>query len=232
LSKWVYGYALPLKIVEKLALQTEDELLHIGSGTGQTSLLICRRFGCRVTGVELSPQIVDVASRRSAQKKLNKLVSFRFIDDILKHARKYRRVFLESVLSYLENPANLLNHVVDRGCRLGLLELVWKTEPTSEDVLNASKVFGAAKFVETEHWKAFLHDCGFHVVDCGEEDLTLSRKLLDDLKISPTVTVRGIAASMFKALTVVEAREQLGLFLSFFRKLSRKMCCGYCIADA
>jgi len=59
MAKWVYGYGLPLRVIEYLGLKPENKLLLIGSGIGETAILAYRKWGCEVQGLEIYPQLVE-----------------------------------------------------------------------------------------------------------------------------------------------------------------------------
>jgi SAM-dependent methyltransferase len=48
-------------LLEKLDIQPEMEVLDIGSGIGGPARMIATRYGCRVTGVDLTPYFVNTA---------------------------------------------------------------------------------------------------------------------------------------------------------------------------
>jgi SAM-dependent methyltransferase len=53
-------------LLEKLTIGPETEVLDIGSGIGGTARMVAARYGCRVTGVDLTPHFVETACALSA----------------------------------------------------------------------------------------------------------------------------------------------------------------------
>jgi ubiquinone/menaquinone biosynthesis C-methylase UbiE len=53
-------------LLDKLDIRPEMEMLDIGSGIGGTARMIAARYGCRVTGVDLTPHFVETARALSA----------------------------------------------------------------------------------------------------------------------------------------------------------------------
>ncbi len=53
-------------LLEKLSIQPDMEVLDIGSGIGGPARMIAARYGCRVTGVDLTPHFVETARALSA----------------------------------------------------------------------------------------------------------------------------------------------------------------------
>jgi SAM-dependent methyltransferase len=55
------GAEATVALLEKLAIQPDMEVLDIGSGIGGPARMIAARYGCRVTGVDLTPHFVETA---------------------------------------------------------------------------------------------------------------------------------------------------------------------------
>jgi ubiquinone/menaquinone biosynthesis C-methylase UbiE len=54
----------------------DDHLLDVGSGIGGPARYFARRFGCRVTGIDLTAEFVEVARKLTARLKLEERVRF------------------------------------------------------------------------------------------------------------------------------------------------------------
>jgi SAM-dependent methyltransferase len=63
-------------LLDKLELRPEMEVLDIGSGIGGPARLIATRYGCRVTGVDLTPHFVETARALSAMCGMTERVRF------------------------------------------------------------------------------------------------------------------------------------------------------------
>jgi protein-L-isoaspartate O-methyltransferase len=69
-----------LLLGERLDLGPEARVLDVASGRGGPALLLAERFGCRVHGVELSPEFHAVALERAAAAGLGDRVTFELGD--------------------------------------------------------------------------------------------------------------------------------------------------------
>jgi cyclopropane-fatty-acyl-phospholipid synthase len=76
------------RIAEKLDLSPEMHVLEIGCGWGSFAILAAREFGCRVTGLTLSPSQHQEAARRVAEAGVSHLVDIR-LEDYREHQRQY-----------------------------------------------------------------------------------------------------------------------------------------------
>jgi SAM-dependent methyltransferase len=69
-----------LLLGKRLGLDGTSSVLDIASGRGGPALLIAATYGCRVRGVEISPDFHAVASERAAAAGLSERVSFELAD--------------------------------------------------------------------------------------------------------------------------------------------------------
>jgi ubiquinone/menaquinone biosynthesis C-methylase UbiE len=73
-----------LEATEDLAARVQpaaaDHLLDVGSGIGGPARYLAQRFGCRVTGVDLTPEFCDVATQLTRQLGLQQQVDFQVGD--------------------------------------------------------------------------------------------------------------------------------------------------------
>jgi MPBQ/MSBQ methyltransferase len=63
-------------LLDTLALTAEAWLLDVGAGVGGPARLAAARHGCRVTGIDLSPDFVDLAQKLTERVGLTDLVTF------------------------------------------------------------------------------------------------------------------------------------------------------------
>ncbi|MDI3328406.1 MAG: class I SAM-dependent methyltransferase [Alicyclobacillaceae bacterium] len=59
------GFALTKRCLERLGLRARDRVLDAGCGTGRTACYIAARYGCRVTGLDIRPQMIQKARQRA-----------------------------------------------------------------------------------------------------------------------------------------------------------------------
>ena len=63
-------------LLEKLDIRPATEVLDIGSGIGGPARMIAARYGCRVTGVDLTPHFVETARALSTMCGMEERVRF------------------------------------------------------------------------------------------------------------------------------------------------------------
>lgn len=74
------GLALSERLGTLLHLGPGTHVLDVACGKGTTALFLAERFGCRVTGVDLSRQNLEVARQAAAIRQVSDRVSFDYAD--------------------------------------------------------------------------------------------------------------------------------------------------------
>jgi MPBQ/MSBQ methyltransferase len=70
------GRAASEYVLAKLALTPDDHVLDIGCGIGGTSRYMAKAFGCRVSGIDLTPEFIDTARSLNERTGLADRVAF------------------------------------------------------------------------------------------------------------------------------------------------------------
>lgn len=68
------------RLCQKLDLNARDHLLEIGCGWGGLAVYAAKKYGCRITGVTLSPAQLEIAQQRVEAAGLSDLVTLRLQD--------------------------------------------------------------------------------------------------------------------------------------------------------
>jgi demethylmenaquinone methyltransferase/2-methoxy-6-polyprenyl-1,4-benzoquinol methylase len=109
-------------LVSRLEVRPADSVLDVACGTGAVALELARRYGCRVTGVDQSPEMLDGARRRVGTRV--ELVEAR-AEALPFEDATYDGVTFTYLLRYVDDPAatmrELARVVRPRG-RVAMLE--------------------------------------------------------------------------------------------------------------
>jgi cyclopropane fatty-acyl-phospholipid synthase-like methyltransferase len=70
------GRAASEAVLARMALGKDQHVLDIGCGIGGTTRYMAQAFGCRVSGIDLTPEFIDAARVMSAHTGLAHLVDF------------------------------------------------------------------------------------------------------------------------------------------------------------
>jgi demethylmenaquinone methyltransferase / 2-methoxy-6-polyprenyl-1,4-benzoquinol methylase len=109
-------------LVSRLEAGPADSVLDVACGTGAVAIELVRRYGCRVTGVDQSPEMLDSARRRLGNRV--ELVEARA--EALPFAdATYDGLTFTYLLRYVDDPAATMRElarVVRPGARVAMLE--------------------------------------------------------------------------------------------------------------
>ena len=64
------------RLTDRCGLNEDSHILDVGCGTGGNSVYLAKKYGCRVTGVDISELMVEQAKKRAAEEGLETLLSF------------------------------------------------------------------------------------------------------------------------------------------------------------
>ena len=70
------GLEATQEMAESLAIAATDHILDVGSGIGGPARYLTRRFSCRITGIDLTPEFCEVARHLSGLLKMEDAVRF------------------------------------------------------------------------------------------------------------------------------------------------------------
>jgi len=70
------GLEATQEMAESLAIAATDHLLDVGSGIGGPARYLVRRFSCRITGIDLTPEFCEVARHLSGLLQMEDAVRF------------------------------------------------------------------------------------------------------------------------------------------------------------
>jgi SAM-dependent methyltransferase len=74
------GMEATVELAASISAKASDHLLDIGSGIGGPARYMAQRFGCRVTGIDLTPEFCEVARRLTGLLGLAERVVFQVAD--------------------------------------------------------------------------------------------------------------------------------------------------------
>jgi len=74
------GFPATLQNLRSLQVKAEDLVLDAGCGTGLTACHLAKMAGCKIIGIDLSPEMVEKARQRAEKEGVSSLVEFRVAD--------------------------------------------------------------------------------------------------------------------------------------------------------
>lgn len=68
------GKEITSELLEKLRPLPSQKILEVGCGTGETALYIAKEYGCYVTGVDISQQMISIAKEKAKSQRLENVI--------------------------------------------------------------------------------------------------------------------------------------------------------------
>jgi ubiquinone/menaquinone biosynthesis C-methylase UbiE len=154
-----------LKATDELAglchIGSSTHVLEVGSGVGVSACHLARRYDCQVTGVDLSDQMVEWATKRAERRGLSGQVQFRTADalNLPFPDGQFDVVICESVTAFPQDKQKAVSEyarVVKPGGYVGLNEGTWISSPPEELVSYVQRTMANAIFLSPDGWRALL----------------------------------------------------------------------------
>jgi SAM-dependent methyltransferase len=121
-------------LIKACHIDAGQHVLDVGCGVGITPCLLAKRYGCRATGIDITPEMIDKSKRRTKQEGLEDLVEFRIADarDLPFEDGAFDAVIVESVMVFLARKARAASEcarVTRPAGYVGLNEMTLLKEP-------------------------------------------------------------------------------------------------------
>jgi ubiquinone/menaquinone biosynthesis C-methylase UbiE len=162
------GYEATDRLLSKLNLRPESHVLDLACGVGTTSLRIAHKFGCRVTGIDIAPALIQQARDTAERDRRGTRVSFEVADA---RALPFGDASFDAVVAQAffvlvdesERALAQICRVLKPGGRLGALELSWAQVPP-EDAYNDLVANTCTQMIPRmksfQEWEAFFSSTG------------------------------------------------------------------------
>jgi arsenite methyltransferase len=160
------GVELTERLGNLLEINSGSRVLDIASGRGKSALALARKFGCEVTGIELSPGCIEAARGEATHSGLTGRVRFEIGDAeaLLFAGDEFDAVICECAFCTFPDKvqaAGEMARVLKPGGRLGLSDLVRRGELPTELQTLAGWVACVADARPESDYIQFLGSAGF-----------------------------------------------------------------------
>jgi ubiquinone/menaquinone biosynthesis C-methylase UbiE len=128
LSKHIGGTKATDELVQACKITKDSNVLDVGCGVGQTPVYLAQKYGCKVTGIDVSARMIKRAIERKEKNNATR-TTFLVADasDILPFENDtFDIVMTESVLNFIEDKEKALQEfkrVAKQGGYIGLNEV-------------------------------------------------------------------------------------------------------------
>ena len=186
-----------LKATKELArlchINADKYVLVVGCGSGVSACKMSKMYGCKVVGIDISQEMVDLSSQRAQKEGLTDRVDFRIADvqDLPFGDNVFDAVISESVTSFPDNKQKAISEyarVVKNGGYIGLNEVTWMEVPTLEMKEYAVYTIGGCKPEIAGKWKKLLQDGGLQDVTARSYKIKKLDQFVNEFKMSGLVS--------------------------------------------
>jgi len=216
------GLKATQRLLDFLNLGKNANVIDIACGKGTTALYISEKYGCSVTGIDISEELVEEARYLNKKSGLEKKVTFE-VGDALRlpfYDNQFDAAVSQAMLILVEDKIQNIketNRVLKAGGRAGWLELSWRKDIDSEFLEKVSNVLCAYCMINVEtysEWEETFRTAGINnisTIRCKD----FRGNNFDTLKDEGLINTLKIA---FKTIRNSEIRDRIRLMNKFFRE--------------
>jgi SAM-dependent methyltransferase len=149
-----------------LGLAPQGRVLEVASGSGGPALYLARKYGCRVTGIDVNEEGLNTARQAAQSAQIND-ADFRFADvdkQLPFEADSFDAVICIDSMNHFRDRLGVLrewHRVLKAGRRILFTDPVVLTGPVSNEELAARSNIGFFLFVPLQVTEGFIKQAGF-----------------------------------------------------------------------
>lgn len=166
------GLHLTKEIFKNVKMNKTSYLLDVGCGTGQTAAYLATKFGVKVTGMDISPIMVEKARNRMAQHQLPVEIIQGSIEKCPLMDETFDFIISESVLSFVNKPRALkeIHRLLKKNGRFFANELTINKPLAAIDEAKIKQFYGLDSVLMENEWIALFEQTGFIDIKIRKKD--------------------------------------------------------------
>lgn len=164
------GFPATKQNLDSVQIKPEEYVLDAGCGSGLTACYLAKTIGCRIIGIDISPQMIEKASQRAEKEGVSHLVEFRVAD--VTHLpfaeNSFDWVLAESITVFLDKVKVYREffRVLKPEGRVADLEMALLKELSSPLKHQLAECFGSSTNpLPFEEWCQAITEAGFQDVE-------------------------------------------------------------------
>jgi len=216
------GFISTNKLLDTFKLDDNKKVLDIACGKGTTSILIAKKFGCKVVGIDICPDLIEQAKKISKRNKVDNLIDFQVADatQLPFNDNEFDISIAQAMLVLIDNKESVIKEalrVIKPTGLAGWIELTWQQNPTEYFMQQVSSVICAYCMLNvriSEEWDKLFSHCGAYELQTNVYSMHFSGfpGMIKDEGLSNSIRVIG------KYLTDSKIRKRMNTMNRFFKK--------------
>jgi ubiquinone/menaquinone biosynthesis C-methylase UbiE len=167
------GFASTKRLLDKCKIDKTKRVLDIACGKGTTSILIAKRYGCKVIGIDICSDLIKEAKELARENRVDHLIDFQVADatNLPFNDNEFDITIAQAMLVLIDNKESVIREslrVLKPTGLAGWIELTWQNEPTKEFLRQVSEVICAYCMLNvqtSDNWNKQFIDSGAHQLD-------------------------------------------------------------------
>ncbi len=228
------GFRATLKLANECEVNKDTSVVDIACGKGTTSVLLAEEYGCKVTGIDMSHDLIDYATELARKKGLDSRVNFRVGDamDLPFNDGEFDFAISQAILVLVPDKKRAIKEayrVIKPGGRAGWIELSWKEDPPEDFMRKVSNELCAYCMTNVstyEGWERLFKESGIGNLELQRYSLDMGgmKTMLADEGIRSTLRI------MFRYATRSKMRRRMKSLSQFFQDNPRYFGYGIYVA--
>ena len=167
------GFVSTNRLLYKCKVDKTKRVLDIACGKGTTSILIAKRFGCKVVGVDICPDLIMEAKKLAKQNRVDHLIDFQVADatKLPFNDNEFDISIAQAMLVLIDNKESVIKEslrVLKPTGLVGWIELTWQKNPSEEFMRLVSDVICAYCMLNVktcDNWDKLFTDSGAYQLE-------------------------------------------------------------------
>ena len=166
------GFTSTNRLINNYNLDKNKKVLDIACGKGTTSILIAKKFECRIVGIDISPVLIEEAKKLAKRNKVDKLIDFQVADatHLPFNDNEFDASVAQAMLVLIDDKESVIREalrVIKPSGLAGWIELTWQQNPSDLFMNQVSEVICAYCMLNVkmlDGWKnMFLQSGAFNL---------------------------------------------------------------------
>lgn len=216
------GFESTIRLLDTFNLDPGKKILDIACGKGTTSVLAAKRFGCRVTGIDISPDLIEEAKHLAIKNKVDNLTDF-IVGDATRlpfHDNEFDASVAQAMLVLIDDKESVIKEalrVIKPTGLAGWIELTWQKQPSEQFMKHVSDVICAYCMLNVrlqDEWNGLFSQS-------GASDLNSTVSPMHFTGFAGMIRDEGLSNSLRvikKYLTDAKVRKRMNSMNRFFKK--------------